>query len=39
MKDEHILQVKNYKNILNKIHDKNVIAYLVYIDLNKIIEV
>ena len=38
-KDEHILQVENYKNILNKIYDKNIIAYLVYIDLNKIIEV
>ena len=38
-KDEDILQVENYKNTLKEIEDKNINAYLIYIDLNKIVKV
>ena len=38
-KGEDILQVENYKNTLKEIEDKNINAYLIYIDLNKIVKV
>ena len=38
-KEDDILQVENYKNILKEIEDKNINAYLIYIDLNKIVKV
>ena len=38
-KDEDILQVEKYKNVLKEIEDKNITAYLIYIDLNKIVKV
>ena len=38
-KEDDILQVENYKNILKEIEDKNITAYLIYIDLNKVVKV
>ena len=37
--EKDVAQVENYKNILRRIDNKNVGAYLIYIDLNKIVKV
>ena len=38
-KEDDIPQVETYKNVLKEIEDKNISAYLIYIDLNKVVKV